>query len=122
MSEKTILLVGHCVPDAFMLRSAVRSLVPGAEIVKIRDQSTLGEYLGSADLALVNRVLDGRFASDDGVELIASLSPQTQTRFMLVSNFSDAQARAEQAGAMPGFGKSDMRSEETQRRIEAALG
>lgn len=121
MSEKTILLVGHCVPDEFMLRSAIRSIVPGANVVKVKNEGALQEHLASADLALVNRVLDGRFESDDGIGLIASLAPESSAKFMLVSNFADAQARAEAAGAVPGFGKSDMRSEETRRRVEAAL-
>jgi len=121
LSEKTILLVGHCVPDEFMLRSAIRSIVPGANVVKVKNEGALQEHLASADLALVNRVLDGRFESDDGIGLIASLAPESSAKFMLVSNFADAQARAEAAGAVPGFGKSDMRSEETRRRVEAAL-
>ncbi len=121
MSEKTILLVGHCGPDAFMLRSAIRSLAPDAEVVMVEDESTLKDRLDSADLALVNRVLDGQFESDDGIGLIASLAPQGGAKLMLVSNFAEAQERAEAAGVLPGFGKSDMRSEETRRRIEAAL-
>ncbi len=104
-----------------MLRSAIRSLVPDAEVVMVDDEASLKDQLASADLALVNRVLDGRFESDDGIGLIASLSPQAGAKLMLVSNFADAQSRAEAAGALPGFGKSDMRSEETRRRIEAAL-
>lgn len=121
MSKATVLLVGHCGPDAYMLRSAVRSIAPEAEIHMIDDESRLPDLLGSADLVLVNRVLDGRFASDDGVGLIASLSSDAPARFMLVSNYPDAQSRAEAAGALPGFGKSDMRSEQTRSRIVAAL-
>ena len=87
----------------------------------VDDAAALKRRLDSADLALVNRVLDGRFESDDGIGLIASLAPESSVRFMLVSNFAEAQERAEAVGAVPGFGKSDMRSEETRRRIEAAL-
>lgn len=118
----TILLVGHCGPDAYMLRSAVRSAVPEADIHMIEDEAQLASRLGSADLVLVNRVLDGSFDSDDGVGLIAALAPRASARFMLISNFPDAQARAEAAGAVPGFGKADMRSDETRRRIASAVG
>lgn len=121
MTTGTVLLVGHCGPDAYMLRSAVRSALPNAEIVMVDDEATLAAKLDSANLLLVNRVLDGRFESDDGIGLIASLSPDRPARFMLVSNFADAQARAEAAGAVPGFGKSQIRSEETTRRLRAAL-
>lgn len=121
MSITTVLLVGHCGPDAYMLRSAVRSALPNAEIEMVDDDATLSAKLDSADLVLVNRVLDGRFDSDDGIGLIAALAPTKPARFLLVSNFADAQARAEAAGAKPGFGKADMRSPETTRRLQEAL-
>lgn len=121
MSTATVLLVGHCGPDAYMLRSAVRSALPDAQINMVDDDAALAAALDPADLVLVNRVLDGRFASTDGIGLIEALSANKSARFMLVSNFADAQARAEAVGALPGFGKADARSDETVRRIKAAL-
>jgi hypothetical protein len=121
LSSSTILLVGHCGPDAFMLRSAVRSIAPDAAIHMVDDDGELTRRLQGADLVLVNRVLDGDFPARDGVGLIAALAPTSPARFMLVSNYPEAQARAEAAGAVPGFGKADTRTEETRRRIESAL-
>jgi hypothetical protein len=104
-----------------MLRSAARSFVPGAEIEMIQDEASVHAKMGTADLILVNRVLDGQFESDDGIRLIEQLAPKAKGKFMLVSNFSDAQARAEAVGAVPGFGKTNMRSEETRQRLTDAL-
>ena len=39
---------------------------------------------------------------------------------LLVSNFEDAQAQAEAAGAMPGFGKSDLYHDDTTQRLKDA--
>ena len=41
---------------------------------------------------------------------------------MLVSNFEDAQAEAEAAGALPGFGKTQMYDPRTRERILGAVG
>mgnify|MGYP006968446762 CR=1 FL=1 len=41
---------------------------------------------------------------------------------MLISGYSDAQREAVKAGAVPGFGKDDLRSEVAAERIAAALG
>jgi hypothetical protein len=41
---------------------------------------------------------------------------------MLVSNYADAQQQAETAGALPGFGKSSLRTPETRERLRAVLG
>ncbi len=36
-----IVLVGHCMPDAYALRSAVRRTVPGATVVTANDSKAL---------------------------------------------------------------------------------
>ncbi len=121
MSEVSILLVGHCGPDAFMLKSMARSFAPGAEIIMVNDEQALVDQLGAAKLMLVNRVLDGAFESEDGIGLIEQHAQRAAGKFMLVSNFDDAQERALAVGAVPGFGKTNMRSDETRERIESAL-
>lgn len=121
MSPVSILLVGHCGPDAFMLRSTARSFVPEAKIEMINDMAKVLDKLDTANLILVNRVLDGQFDSDDGIGLIEQLAPKAKGKLMLVSNFEEAQARAVAVGAIPGFGKSNMRSDETRQRLIDAL-
>jgi CheY-like chemotaxis protein len=58
------------------------------------------------DLVLVNRVFDAN--GDSGLKFIKLLKATPATKdipVMLISNYADAQADAEAAGALPGFGK-----------------
>jgi two-component system, chemotaxis family, chemotaxis protein CheY len=141
--KRTILLVGHCFPDAAMLRVALRSAAPDAEFRSINDRAALDAHLRGADLALVNRVLDGDFGVPDGIALIRVLADDARARspddvttrarqqaaripasrpvLMLVSTYPEAQDQAVSAGALPGFGKSDLYAEETHRRVRDAL-
>ena len=108
-STQSVVLVGHCGPDMFMLKTAVGRALPEATIVSVNDIDTLGEYRAPEVLLLVNRELDGSFRSESGVELIREIAQQTDGPItMLISNFEDAQAQAVAAGAKPGFGKSQL--------------
>lgn len=117
----TILLVGHCRPDFSMLRSAITSMCPGANVKAINDSGALDAGIGDAALLLINRVLDGDFVQHtgtsrdkdpDGLALISALAVRDdhRARLMLVSNFDDAQREAVARGALPGFGKKDLYS------------
>jgi hypothetical protein len=97
-AEKTFVLVGHCWADRMSLKSAIRRAVPGAVIARAHDMSALREHLDSDAVLLVNRELDGRFDTGDGVELIP-------------------QADAVAAGARPGFGKAQLHDDLTVRRL-----
>lgn len=119
---KSILLVGHCGPDAWMLRSMAQRAVKGSDVFMVNSKSDLDTHLPNAGLLLVNRVLDGSFGSDSGIELIRSLSTNDVPPMMLVSNFEDAQAEAEAAGARPGFGKRDVNSPQTLELVRTAMG
>lgn len=116
-----VLLVGHCGPDAFMLRRAVRSMLGTKQVEMINSADDLERELGRASLVLVNRVLDGRFDSDSGIELIRRLAGRGGARLMLVSNYADAQAEAVAAGAAPGFGKAEANTEQARRRLLEAI-
>lgn len=118
MAEK-ILLVGHCGPDSFALRSAMGRYGP---VEMVNDKASLEQATGDAALLLVNRVLDGRFGTGSGIELIQSLAGDDAPALMLVSNYADAQAEAESAGAVPGFGKAELYDEQTAERVKSALG
>ena len=115
-----VVLVGHCGPDTFMLRAAVERAAPNAQVVDALSDQDITENAGPGSLMLVNRVLDGRFSDSDGIALIASLV-DGGTPAMLISNFEDAQERAEQAGALPGFGKRDLNTDHATQRISTAL-
>lgn len=111
MAPRRIGLVGHCGPDASYLMLAAKKAVPAAEVVRIDDDTALDAFLagGGEGLLLVNRVLDGEFGGDSGIELIRRLRQSHATvALMLVSNFDSAQEEAIQAGAMRGFGKREI--------------
>ncbi|GAB4386784.1 MAG: hypothetical protein Kow0022_16800 [Phycisphaerales bacterium] len=122
MSNKaSVLLVGHCGPDSFMLRRAVKTMLGTDDVVFINSSEDLESALPDASLVLVNRVLDGSFEHESGIELIRSLAGRTGARLMLVSNYPEAQAEAVAAGAVPGIGKADLLSEQTRQRLKAAF-
>ena len=121
--SKQIALVGHCGPDSYMLRSAVKYAVPGADVHMITDQDALNDLIEKGvDLLLVNRMLDGLFDSGAGVELIGSLHrTHPQVRCMLISNYPESQREAEAAGARAGFGKAEVGSPKMKQSLAAAL-
>jgi len=119
---KTVVLVGHCRPDFFMLKLAVEGAAPGVRVEGVNSDDALASVDSTPDLLLINRVLDGRFASERGLDLVERFTREGGPRTMLISNFDDAQRDAEAAGALPGFGKSDMRSDRAVSRLRSALG
>jgi hypothetical protein len=111
---RTIVLVGHCVPDEFLLKNAIRRAVPGAMVEHAGDHDALKPHLHAGSLLLVNRVLDGWFDAADGIELIKSLPRGDDGPVaMLISNYPEAQAAAVAAGARQGFGKSAVHKQQT---------
>lgn len=120
---RKIVLVGHCGPDASYLRLAVSSADRQAKILAADDEESLQQLLTSGvDLLLLNRVLDSGFAEQLGVDLIRRLRAKNpQMKMMLVSNYSDAQADAVVAGALPGFGKHDIGSPRVGEVLRSAL-
>ncbi len=123
MTARIIGLVGHCGPDAYMLRSAVKYAVAGSDVQMLNDHEAVDRALkAGASLLLINRVLDGGFDDEQGVELVRKLSeshPGVKT--MLVSNYTDAQSAAVAAGALEGFGKSEIGSAKMKQRLADAF-
>ncbi|MBC7773279.1 MAG: hypothetical protein H7210_12345 [Pyrinomonadaceae bacterium] len=120
-----VVLVGHCVPDSYMLRSAVQRAVPDATIVMVNSSEELDEAMQGADLLLVNRALDGYFRAGGGVELIRQLAGERRgagsPSIMLVSDIASAQQEAEAAGAVPGIGKKALYADQTRERLAAGV-
>lgn len=118
-----ILLVGHCVPDSFSLSRLVKDASPQAKTERVNSDKALQAHLNGAALLLVNRVLDGRFEAGDGIELIRRLRADgCSVPIMLISNYSEAQDVAVEAGALRGFGKRELRASSTADRVRAAIG
>lgn len=139
---RRVVLVGHCGFDAAMLRRAVGSMLDGAaksiDVTAADDERELAKLADGASLLLINRVLEGGFKTDSGVDLIAQLAGQadgdggegrdrgerdgSRPRMMLISNYADAQQAAIAAGAHPGFGKADVHSPGAGKLLRAAAG
>ena len=121
MSEIQIALVGHCGPDSFALQSSVMGFVPGAIIHKLNTKDELNAKMSELSLLIVNRVLDGRFDSESGIELIRGLGEGSPPA-MLISNFPESLDESVAAGAVMGYGKKKMRSAEAETALKSALG
>lgn len=120
---RTVVLVGHCFPDRFMIKSAIKRAVPGSSLETVNDEKELEPYLNGGALLLVNRELDGTFVTDSGIELIERVMQGDDPPVtILISNYEDAQTHAETAGANPGFGKSDLYEARTVEILQAAAG
>lgn len=123
MSEQIqiqIALVGHCGPDAFALQSSVMGFVPGAVMHRLNSMDELSAKMGELSLLIVNRVLDGQFGSDSGIDLIRNLSEGSPPA-MLISNFPESLEESLAAGAVMGYGKKKMRSPEAETALKSAL-
>ena len=92
-----VMLVGHCGPDAIMLKTVVQRALPEASVELINDHDALDASLTGDVVLLVNRELDGDFRTGTGgIDLIRHLTESGATApMLLVSNFEDAQAQAE---------------------------
>ena len=123
MPIQRVALVGHCGFDSGSLSRFAKSFAPDAEVVRVNDQKALDKVAGQGTLLLVNRVLDGRFnAGGSGIALIKTIAGQADAcPTMLISNYEDAQEEAVSAGALPGFGKSQVGDPATQQRLAAAI-
>ena len=115
----TILNVGQCGLDGprikRFLESEFSATVRNADSVDDAREQIDG---GSFDLVLTNRILDS--THEEGMEVVR-IAAEHQVPVILVSNYDDAQQKAESAGAKPGFGKAALDSDETKSRIQSAL-
>lgn len=117
-----ILLVGHCVPDTYMLKSKVQQLFPDITVDTCKSDADLQSKASGKSLLLVNRVLDGMFDAEDGIALIAQHAKNGDApKMMLISNFAESQEQAVNAGALHGFGKSELGAEATEEKLRKAV-
>lgn len=118
---KRILLVGHCNIDGPMLQEILSAEIPGSRVERVNSDADLSRTVGEgADLLLINREPVG--FDESGLELVRKVCGECPgTKVMLVSDHPDAQEEAVEAGALPGFGKSQMGSPELAETVERAL-
>ena len=121
---KRILDVGNCGPD----HAAICDMLTrwfDAELVRAHgSEDTLRALRDQAfDLVLVNRKLDRDYS--DGLDVIRQIKSDPQLAnvpVMLISNYDEHQQAAVTAGAVRGFGKLQLDSDETRERLAAVLG
>ena len=116
-----ILLVGHCGVDGPRLKDELSRAIPSADVERINSDADLRKAVaGGEALLLVNREPVG--FDGEGLDLIKQVkSEHPGVKVMLVSDYEDAQREAEQAGAIKGFGKSEMGSPRLAEHVKQAL-
>jgi len=107
---KRVLSVGQCVPDQMAISGYLKRQF-GAEVetADTADEAMSSLHNGPFDLVLVNRLFDADGGS--GLDLVRVIKNDPVTGnlpVMLVSNHADAQQKAIDAGAEPGFGKAQL--------------
>jgi DNA-binding NarL/FixJ family response regulator len=119
-----IVLVGHCGVDAPRLEAEVSRCLPQADVLSVNSEEELEDACEEgADLLLINRQLPYGFESEEGVELMHELQQMhPDVKMMLVSDRTDAQAQAREAGAIDGFGKADLGKGKIREKLREALG
>lgn len=119
--SKRILLVGHCGVDGPRLKDELSKAIPSVTVERINSDADLGAALKKGEaLLLVNREPVG--FDGEGIDLIKQVqADHPGAKAMLVSDQADAQQEAEQAGALKGFGKSQMGSPRLAEHITRAL-
>jgi len=117
-----IVLVGHCGADAGLLTTFVHDTTDGVAVTPVNDEAAMIAAVKPTSLLLINRVIEGGFGTNSGVELIERiLAKPNPPAVMLVSNLDDAQAAATAAGALPGFGKGQLQSDDAKQALRNAV-
>ncbi len=120
---KRVLSVGQCIPD----QSAIKAFLKQQFAAEVQAADTADEamamlFAGPFDLVLINREFDEDGGS--GIDLVKAMKADPNVGkipVMLVSNYADAQQRASEAGAEPGFGKAQLGAREVFERLGAFL-
>lgn len=115
-----ILSVGQCGFDGPAIKRQLRDGL-NASVVDADGHDDALAVLGTQDfdLVLVNRIFDG--TGEPGLDLIREVAGRGGPPVMMVSNYDDAQAAAEQAGGVRGFGKKQLGSPAVVEAVRSAL-
>lgn len=119
---KRILDIGQCDHDHGLLTKLATKVE--AQITRAFTAKDAFERLNSEkfDLVWVNRMLDAD--NSFGIEIVKKLKSDAKLSHlpvMLVSNFAEAQADAQNHGALLGFGKDQLNEAGTEKAIKSAL-
>jgi hypothetical protein len=91
-----------------MLQQLLSDGIEGAQVLRINTDDALNQAVaGGVDLLLINREPVG--FEGEGIDLIQAIrKTNPDQKMMLVSDYKGAQQQARDAGALPGFGKSEV--------------
>ncbi len=121
MSTPRVLSVGQCAFDGGNIARLLRETCAVEPVaVATAAEASAALKAGGFAFVLVNRVFDTDGGS--GLDLIRDIKADPATAsvpVMLVSNFPEAQAEAQAAGALPGFGKASLGDPATAARLKA---
>lgn len=120
---KTVLDIGNCNADHLFITTMLTSNFD-ANVLRAHQLSDAIEVLESnaVDLILFNRLLD--VDSSEGMDVFREVKSNPKFAAipaMLITNFQEHQEKAIAEGAVRGFGKSAISSEETVAVIKEAL-
>lgn len=104
---KQVLSIGNCGYDFSTLSAALqKNYQVELQSVNTAKEATKAVKEAQYDLIVVNRLFDVN--GESGIELIKKLKPTVKTPMMLISNYPEYQQEAVAAGAVPGFGKTQV--------------
>ena len=121
---RKVLSVGQCGPDNFALSSYLRREFT-IEFLTATDLAETLDVLrkNPVDLVLINRKLDLDYT--DGMEILKAIKQDpllAKMPVMIVTNYPEVHAEAEQLGGQRGFGKLEFGKPETRKILEPILG
>ncbi|MCA9128857.1 MAG: response regulator [Planctomycetales bacterium] len=120
MPKRTVLDVGNCAPDFAGIKKMLTSHFDVDVVQADRSSDALAIISKrSVDLVLINRKLDCDYS--DGTAVLADIKAVSDVPVMIVTNYDEHQDAAVSLGAERGFGKLELNSEETIRKLAPFL-
>jgi CheY-like chemotaxis protein len=118
-----VLDVGQCMADHHAIHSMIiHNFSAEVDRAASVDEALHRMHTRPYDLVLVNRVMDQD--GSDGLRLVREAKRDNRIEsapIMMVSNFTEAQDRAVEAGAQRGFGKRELHDPATLQRLARFL-
>ena len=119
----TVLDIGNCDADHMFLESMFQSNF-GATLLRAHRLDDAQDKIkgNTVDLILINRLLDTD--GSEGMDVLRKLKSDPESQnipAMIITNYEEHQEAAMDEGAVRGFGKSALRSEETRKVIDEVL-
>jgi CheY-like chemotaxis protein len=122
VSAASVVEVGNCDADSARIRQVIESAFDARVTRALVAQDALNALeVDNVDLVLTNRV--NAYDGTDCADLIGKIRSggHADIAVMVLSNFAEAQAKAEALGAVPGFGKADLGTPLAVERLAAVL-